>query len=80
MTDLNKHRTVQQIDLEIYKIINANTTSTFLKVTLEKALTRDPIGVANDLEIALMLFNHRLGAVFLESETPSPRIECAELV
>ena len=72
MTDLNKHQTVQQIDIEITKIINANTTSRFLKATLESGLTRDPIGVAADLEIAFMLFTHRLDAVLLESQISLP--------
>jgi hypothetical protein len=72
MTDLNKHQTVEQIDAEIQKIIDANTTSRFLKATLESGLTRDPIGVATDLEIAFMLFTHRLDAVLLESQISLP--------
>jgi hypothetical protein len=49
-----------------------NTTSRFLKATLESGLTRDPIGVATDLEIAFMLFTHRLDAVLLESQISLP--------
>ncbi|MDD5215343.1 MAG: hypothetical protein PHQ03_07390 [Methylococcales bacterium] len=65
-------QTLEQIDAEIQKIINANSSSRFLKATLESALTRDPIGVTTDLEIAFMLLAHRLDAVLRESGEPAP--------
>jgi hypothetical protein len=76
-------KTLEQIDAEIQKIINANSSSQFLKATLQSALSRDPIGVTTDLEIAFMLLAHRLDAVLHESECPKPaatQVECVERV
>lgn len=75
-------QTLEQIDAEIHNLINANSSSSFLKNTLQSALTRDPIGVATDAEIAFMFLARRLDAVLRESECPKPatRVECVELV
>lgn len=65
-------QTLEQIDAEIEKVLNANTSSEWLKWALRSGMTRDPIGIANDTEMLMTIFAHRLKTVLHESGTPPP--------
>lgn len=64
---------VEQIDENIAQIMAHNATSDWLKWALRTALTRDPIGVANDAEILFAILTTRMNAIIETHEYKPPK-------
>lgn len=66
-------QTVKQIDAEIQIITTHNASSEWLKWALRTALTRDPIGVANDAEVLFAILTARMNAIIESHEYTPPK-------